>query len=415
MKTNRTVKNKFNFDDFTHNRYRELLKIAKKKYKFVFYNDILKDKKSILWRHDLDLSINRAYELAIIENEEKVRSTFFINPHSEFYNPFEKSQSNLIFKIINLGHSIGLHFDAEYHNVTNEKKLDFIIKKEAMLLKDIFGYKPKVFSFHNPTKFLLQCDDKSYGGLINTYSSWFKKNVKYCSDSNGYWRFESLNDILFRKSYSYLQVLTHPGWWQKKPLFPRERVFRCIYGRAEANLSAYDELLKNSKRNNLVGEAKHLISIKGILPDSHKYFDFLWNQFRYESLFFELWRLIDKKINNHLQNVLKKDLRFSDRNIKYIFEKYDVYLNNAELFFLVFKINWDNNRKNSNAFFTHWSSIKYKVLAKGISISNTKYKEGCLYLFTFISEVFPAIDKQENIVVKKEINLIDENDPKSIN
>jgi len=68
MELNNRLKNEFKIEDFTLNEYRNLLKISKKKYKFIFYNDRLSNEKFILWRHDLDLSINRAYELAKIEN-----------------------------------------------------------------------------------------------------------------------------------------------------------------------------------------------------------------------------------------------------------------------------------------------------------------------------------------------------------
>ena len=32
--------------------------------------------------------------------------------------------------------------------------------------------------------------------MINTYAKYFKENVEYCSDSNGYWRYKRLEDFL---------------------------------------------------------------------------------------------------------------------------------------------------------------------------------------------------------------------------
>ena len=44
--------------------------------------------RQIIWRHDIDMSVHRAYSLAKLERGLGVKSTFFILPHSEFYNFF---------------------------------------------------------------------------------------------------------------------------------------------------------------------------------------------------------------------------------------------------------------------------------------------------------------------------------------
>jgi hypothetical protein len=84
---------------------------------FSGYDQIPWGEKFILWRHDLDFSINRATVLAKIESEEGIRATYFINPRSSFYNPFEPSQAELIKKIIKYEHWIGLHFDAQANEI----------------------------------------------------------------------------------------------------------------------------------------------------------------------------------------------------------------------------------------------------------------------------------------------------------
>jgi hypothetical protein len=54
-------------------------------------------------------------------------------------------------------------------------------------------------------------------GLINVYSHYFRNWVHYVSDSFGIWRFEDLHTVLENHEHARLQVLTHPGWWIKKP------------------------------------------------------------------------------------------------------------------------------------------------------------------------------------------------------
>ena len=110
--------------------------------------------------------------------------------------------------------------------------------------------KPVAFSFHNPITENFKCEKDYYGGLINCYSKKFKKDVSYCSDSNGYWRFHRLYDILFEAKDSCLQVLTHPAWWQEKALSPYERIKRCVDGRRLNTLEKYEKTLKKHGRPN---------------------------------------------------------------------------------------------------------------------------------------------------------------------
>jgi hypothetical protein len=242
--------------DFTSAHYSELLQLAKASYRFVGYDEVRQDRKVILWRHDCDVSLNRALRLAMIERDHSVISTFFLNPHCEFYNLLEKEQTRIVRKIISLGHRIGLHFDAAYYELESEDDLARLVSLEAKLLRDWFGADISAFSFHNPTEFLLSCDKDTYGGLVNCYSRAFRSTVPYCSDSNGYWRFHRLWDVLQRAQDPCLQVLTHPEWWQETPMYPRERISRSVYGRAKAVLAAYDQLLETHGRRNYSGPAE---------------------------------------------------------------------------------------------------------------------------------------------------------------
>lgn len=238
--------------DFTTDHYRQLLRLALKNYEFTSYTDKEKTENFILWRHDCDYSLNRSLRLAQIEAEEGVKSTYFLLPHCDFYNLLEKRQSALIHEIIGLGHHIGLHFDAGFYDLTSEEQLDSLVRKEAGWLQDWFGVNVGVFSFHNPDAFSLGCEKDSYGGLVNCYSAYFKNNVGYCSDSNGYWRFRRMHDVLQKADDKCLQILTHPGWWQDTVMAPRERIERCVQGRAAATMADYDSLLLRHSRKNVL-------------------------------------------------------------------------------------------------------------------------------------------------------------------
>jgi len=255
---------KLTLRDFTTIEYRKLLKLAKKNYDFASYNSIPWKKKFVLWRHDVDASLNRGLALAKIEHEEGLKSTYFINLHSQLYNVNEISQFKIISKILSLGHEIGLHLDFSFYNIKSKKKLDQVITHESKYLEYLFKKKPVAFSFHNPSAHSLRFDEDRYGDLINCYSKKLKTNVAYVSDSNGYWRFQRLKNILQLAKDNSIQVLTHPEWWQSKILSPRQRIFRSIYGRATANLESYDNQIKSHKRINFNNVPKTLEKLQKI-------------------------------------------------------------------------------------------------------------------------------------------------------
>lgn len=160
--------------EFTVEVYRQLLKTALAKYPLVTYRSIPWGERFLLWRHDCDYSLNRSLTLGRIEEKEGLCSTFFVNPHSEFYNLFEHSQLNIVTRLLELGHDIGLHFDGEFYTTSSETELHEQVYREANLLEQFLRVRPAAFSFHNPSAFHLTCEADTYGGLINCYSRRFK-------------------------------------------------------------------------------------------------------------------------------------------------------------------------------------------------------------------------------------------------
>ena len=241
---------KYNFDDFTESHYNLLLKTAKKNYTFENFGTKSNDPHIIL-RHDVDISVHRALALAKIEKKHKICSTYFFRLRSEFYNIFEKPVLSKIHEIIKLGHNVGLHFDLLFY----EKPKKNLIKKlnwEKKVLSELLDEKISVFSFHNPdTKNTLSISDYKLSQMINVYSKKVKNSYYYISDSNGYWRYSRLFDLLKNNNERKIQILIHPEWWQKTAMSPRMRVARCVDERSKRTLKTYDSILKASKRKNI--------------------------------------------------------------------------------------------------------------------------------------------------------------------
>jgi len=251
-KIRKNVSEKYCFDDFTEKNYKSLLKLAKNRFKFKSF-DTKSKKAHIILRHDVDLSVHRALRLAEIEKELGIKSTFFLRIHSEFYNIFEKDVFEKIKKIIKLKHEIGLHFDVDFYSpIKSEKNLVSYLLKDKKILEDLLSKKIGVFSYHNPDiDKILKFDNNRIAGMINVYGKNIKKKYHYCSDSNGFWRFNSLENVILNEKINKIHILLHPEWWQMNSLSPEQRVIRCIEGKAQKNKLFYKKTLKKMGRKNI--------------------------------------------------------------------------------------------------------------------------------------------------------------------
>ena len=85
--------------------------------------DALKKKrvKGLINRHDVDWSLDDAYSLSQLEQDNGINSTYYIRLNSDLYNP--KSRKNrIILKKMKSFFEIGLHFDSTIYDKKNLKK-----------------------------------------------------------------------------------------------------------------------------------------------------------------------------------------------------------------------------------------------------------------------------------------------------
>jgi hypothetical protein len=241
-------------EEFTEINYKAIVKQAMNTHLFVGY-EFKGTECHVIWRHDVDFSLNRALALAKIEKELGVTSTWFILLRSEYYNPLEVGASCIIKKILDLGHKIGLHLDlSAYPDIVSFSELERAVSFESGILENAFGISISEFSFHNPNSRSETFDDVKVGPYLNASASYFRSAYEYASDSNGYWRFKSIPETIREAEERNLCILTHPVWWVPAPLSPFERIKRAINGRARYTENHYTSFLAVNNRKNIGSE-----------------------------------------------------------------------------------------------------------------------------------------------------------------
>jgi len=203
---------------FSYNEYKNIIKLVNSHLPIIDFSDVTKttDKFCVL-RHDIEFSIDRAYELAKIEKDLGVVSTYTVQVRNNTYNALSEKNIDLIRKIKDLGHHIGLHQNPPLMKIED---LGSYIMNDIKILEHFYGFEIDRFAFHRPKKEYLS----SYVMLetkINCYDKKFfhyfdekpdKINVLYLADSNHEWKYGYPLDYDFSK-INKLQLLTHPYSW----------------------------------------------------------------------------------------------------------------------------------------------------------------------------------------------------------
>ena len=371
--------------DFTIEAYRKLLVLLLKNYTPARYRDIPFGEKFVLWRHDIDLSVNRALRMAKIEASMGVRATYFLNPHSIFYNIHEKDQREKLKEILDLGHDLGLHFDVDFHGIESEAEVDEFVELEASTFLQLCGANPVSMSFHNPSDQNLLWRSDSYGGLVNAYSERLVNEVPYVSDSNGHWRFRRLYDVLERAEDPCLQVLTHPGWWQEDAMPARARIRRAAEGRAAWTIKSNDQTLESFGRTSISGLPISITELALPLGSKFELVDYLWSGQKFDTLFIELWRLHEKQIILFCRALFRNVWCVPASEAEDFFTSDIVGLDGWRLFETVFQQSWQSAGEFDAQEHKQWLSVRNNLIHGRESVKPAELKEGCEYLGTVIS------------------------------
>lgn len=144
----------------------------------------------LLLRHDVDLSLPAAVELAELEAQRGATATYFLMTESVFYNLGSAEGHWALERLRALGHRVGLH--AVWPHVRLDERFDPLV------------------AWHNPEPAYMW---EPVEGAVNVMQPpWFAKG-HYRSDSNQHWRSGCPHEELARGEPEWLQLLTHPEIW----------------------------------------------------------------------------------------------------------------------------------------------------------------------------------------------------------
>lgn len=239
-------------DDFTLGGYGALIDaFLARGYQVRSFHNVEPDAQHLVLRHDIDYCIEYALPLAELEQERGVASSYFILMQSEFYNPLTPTSRHSLRRLLDLGHEVGLHFDASQYDA-DEDILDHACAEECRRLQDIVGGDVKSVSFHRPAKSLMG-QDRLLGGRLHAYQSKFFSDMGYCADSQGRFRYGHPleHDVVHQNTA--LQLVIHPVWWCRDSAEPPvDRMKRFLAERGQlleremaANSLPYREYLEN--------------------------------------------------------------------------------------------------------------------------------------------------------------------------
>ncbi|MCC6459895.1 MAG: hypothetical protein IT260_05475 [Saprospiraceae bacterium] len=176
-------------------------------YQSCFFRELSSPKKQLLLRHDIDFDTEFALQSALIESRLGIKATYFFLLRSNLYNVLAPKDYENICLIREMGHHISIHFDPSLYEDFHKG-----LQQEVQIFRDLFREDVDIISLHRPNTFFQEFDAPIFG-IEHTYQSKYFRDIKYCSDSTGVWRFGHPFDSPEFSHQKTLHLLTHPIWW----------------------------------------------------------------------------------------------------------------------------------------------------------------------------------------------------------
>ncbi|HYB01104.1 MAG TPA: hypothetical protein VED37_12880 [Ktedonobacteraceae bacterium] len=215
--------------EFSLDGYSELLSTIKNRgYSFCRFEEIntslAEGRPFVVLRHDIDLSLRPALEIARIEHEQGVQATYFVLLRSPFYNVFSRSNAEIMSRIHGYGHQLATHIDLAFYNDDWANAL-----MEVEILSKCYPFiNTQLVSLHSSYD-LHRIPIDVFQELDNVYGSAVRGDMAYISDSTGRWRYGHPLESEAFQARKPIHLLTHPVWWVQEGEVATQKLERWLY------------------------------------------------------------------------------------------------------------------------------------------------------------------------------------------
>lgn len=207
--------------DYSSAAFKEFLEgIKSEEFSIISFDDYKKglidsEKVNVFLRHDVDISLPRTVNMAEIEKELGIQSTYFFRLHAEKYT-FDEAKS-IIQTLSDDGFRIGLHYETLTIAKGDRQKALELLKVDIQRLREITPV--SVVAAHGQKQYknreIWEDVDKTALQISSAYDMKFDM---YLSDAGGKRLSAKDGKYLFDRIYEakpgqIVQVLIHPDWW----------------------------------------------------------------------------------------------------------------------------------------------------------------------------------------------------------
>lgn len=168
--------------------------------------------RTVLLRHDVTLSPERALAMARAEASRGIQATYFLSVTAPVYDLLDPETRRVVEAIEREGHDVGLHFDPHEHfeGRPDEDELVAAVRAEIESLDRIVAGSVDAVSFHDPPERIV---GRRFPGFTSATESRFVEGVDYVTDEGQHWR----EDDPFADGLPpAVQLLVHPGLWHDR-------------------------------------------------------------------------------------------------------------------------------------------------------------------------------------------------------
>lgn len=245
--------------------YRHILRKAKDlSYWLPLVRDVafgLPEQDFFLIRHDVDITPWAALEMAQVESDEGVATTYYFRLHAPFYNLLDIEAAECVRTIHDLGHEVGLHYEPGYFIDRGQDPTEGS-RRDIRVFEELVGFETQTIAQHQPAQGPLLGDISAKHPCA--YEGPLVRDIPYFGDSGFHWREGCICTKLDRSVRPQLHTLIHPHSWT---IYDRgwQDVLRAhasdLAGRLKSEMEAYitsvEDYLEKRAELDAAREAKY--------------------------------------------------------------------------------------------------------------------------------------------------------------